>query len=91
MDLEVQQTHPGVWQVVSYNPVTRVTTIHATYEGRDAYDHAYSFYSKARTALTRSGKLVVLNQPAPTEGGWFSFILDSKGYAVSVFVPGAGG
>jgi hypothetical protein len=40
-----------------------------------------------RTAQTRRGKTVSLNSMMETEGGWFSYVVDRRGYAVMVFIP----
>lgn len=40
-----------------------------------------------RTALTRQGREVVLNQLEPVAGGWRAYVLNAKGHAVSIFVP----
>jgi len=43
---------------------------------------------KTRTALTRSGKKVILNETVKVEGGWTSWVLGNSDYAVSIFIPG---
>ena len=40
-----------------------------------------------RTAFTKTGQEVYLNDMAKVEGGWEGWVIGSKGYAVLVFVP----
>lgn len=42
-----------------------------------------------RTALTSTGQKVKIGKPMyKVDGGWAGWVLNSKGVAVSVFVPG---
>ena len=41
-----------------------------------------------RFGYTQSGKKVQLNVTRKVDGGWKSYVLNSKGHAVLVFIPG---
>ena len=41
-----------------------------------------------RTGKTKDGTEVILNKCYRVDGGWISFVMHSKGYAVEIFVPG---
>jgi hypothetical protein len=43
---------------------------------------------KVRTALTKKGTEVILNKSYPVDGGWISWVIGNKGYAVEIFIPG---
>jgi hypothetical protein len=44
--------------------------------------------TKPRTAKTKTGTEVILNKCYPVDGGWISWVIGSKGYAVEIFIPG---
>jgi hypothetical protein len=41
-----------------------------------------------RTGKTSKGRTVPLNVLQPVDGGWLGYVLNGKGFAVSVFIPG---
>lgn len=44
--------------------------------------------NKPRIGTTKNGTQVYLNTMSKVEGGWEGWILNAKGVAVAVFVPG---
>jgi hypothetical protein len=42
-----------------------------------------------RTGKTHYGKVVPLDTSTRVPGGWLGYVLNARGFAVQVFVPGA--
>lgn len=40
-----------------------------------------------RIAKTRNGKVVELGRTIKVDGGWTSYELDRRGFAVAIFIP----
>lgn len=43
---------------------------------------------KTRTAKTRHGEVVYINTTWAVPGGWEGYVVNGKGHAVLIFIPG---